>query len=548
MKSSKWMIGLMAIVLMLALAPSSFAQIQLILNNTPSAGEIATARHANTADVTSPGAGILVSGSLIAASTLTTTDLTLTFPAPITSGAMAFSRGGVSTPIPSTNDAIRIEGATGLFASVSAVATINYSAGTITVVLPGFPPPTGNNQSGSFRITGVRLDITGKTGSLSLLSASLSSTANNYIPPSSLPELIHSIGAGIASFASGTVTGGTSLGTATLFANQSTGTPADATASVVLTEGFASAWRTTTQTATTGIGTDVSNGSNILLTIAGMPSGITAALSQIVTASSPRITAPVVSGVTSTTTVSFTSTNLNAVEQLAFDITLSYTGAVTVPVTSTSITLTATMTPNSTVSTIVGGVPTGTAVKYDTAQVGPVTIANVAQATSTLLLPYFAKTVSGSVVYETGVAVANTTKDPFTTGGATAAAGTVRVDLFPRTTGAAGGAGTQTTIQTSASVRPGGNGSGLDANGNTAAGGTWTFSIGDLLAAASPAVTVDPATGYIGYAFIQTNFVDAHGLAYILENGSIRGTVPLLVLPPTSLTSRNTVSNESLSF
>jgi hypothetical protein len=550
MKSSKWMIGLTAIVLMLALAPSSFAQIQILINNTPSSGEITTARHANTADVTSPGAGVLVSGSLIASSTLTTTDLTLTFPAPITSGATALSRTGTVTNVPSAADGIRIEGATGLFAAVSAVATVNYSAGTITVVLPGFPPPTGNvGQSGSFRITGVRLDINGKSAPLAITNAQLSSSANNYLPPTSLPTLISSVGAGLASFAGGTASGGTSLGTATIFANQSSGTPADATASVVLTEGFASAWRTATQNATTGSGPDITNGSNILLTIAGLPSGITATLSRVVIAANTNpgiaLTSSALTSAATTTTISFTSTDLSSVESLAFDVILSYTGAVTVPVTATSFTLSAKMTPDTASSVISGGVPTAGVVKFNTASLGPVTISTTIQNTSSLLLPYFAKTSSGSVVYETGVAVSNTTKDPFTTGSATAASGTARVDLFPRAGGAAGGAGTQTTIQTSASVRPG---AGLDASGNIVGGSTWTFTIGDLLAAASPAVTVDATTGYIGYAFLQTNFVDAHGLAYLLENGRVVGTVPLLVVPPPATTNRNTAGAESLSF
>jgi len=545
MKSSKWMVGLIAVVLMLALAPSSFAQVQLIINNPASAGEISTNRTANTADVASPGSGILVSGSLIAASTLTTTDLVLTFPATISSGATALSAAGTITAVPSLNDGIRIEGATGLFASVTAVATVNYAAGTITVTLPGFPPPTGNNQSGSFRITGVRLDVNGKTAPLAITSAALSSSANSYIAPSSLPTLISSLGAGIASFASGTISAGTSLGTALLFANQGSGAPADATASVVLTEGFASAWRTRTQTATTGVGTDVQNGSNILLSISGLPSGITATLSRVVIAGPTQpgiaLTSTSLTSASTTSTISFTSTDLTAVESIGLDVILSYTGTVTLPLSTPGIQLSATMTPNST-TTLVGGVPSGVVARFTASTVGPVTIANVAQATSTLLLPYAARV---GTVYDTGIAVANTTKDPFTTGSATPAAGTVRFDLFPRSiSGSTGSAGTQTTIQTSATVRPGTNGGGLDANGNIPAGGTWSATLSELMAAASPAVTGD----FIGYIFIQTNFVDAHGVSYILENGRVAGTVPLLVLDSPASVSRNTTGKESLAF
>lgn len=551
MKSSKWMIGLVAVVLMLALAPSSYAQIQIQLFNTPSSQEISTNRHANTADITSTGAGILVSGSLVAASSLTTTDLVLTFPAPITSGATLLSRAGAIISVPSTNDGIRIEGATGLFAAVSAIASVNYAGGTITVALPGFPPPVGNSISGSFRITGVRLDVNSKTAPLAITSASLSSSANNYIAPSALPTLISALGSGINTFTQGTVAGGNNLGTALMFSNQSSATPADQFASIAITEGFASAWRSATQTATTGVGTDLTNGSNILLTISGIPSGVTAALSRVnvcpactqIAGGAPTVTltAATLSSTTTTTVVSFTSTDLNAIETLAWDLTFSGVPA-TVPLTAGSITMTANMTPNGTGLT--AGLPTNTSgyPRFLSSPTATVTVGTITSATTTLLAPF---ALRGGTRYDTGLAIANTTKDPFTTGGATQASGTLRFDLFPRTiSGTTGAAGTQTTITTSGTVRPGTNGGGLDATGNLPAGGMWTATLSELMAAASPAVTGD----FTGYIFIQANFVDAHGVSYILDNGNVSGTVPLLVLPPPAATSRNTSTQESLSF
>src|SRR4051812_41796883 len=91
MKSSKWILGLMVAVLVLALAPSSFAQVNIQIFNTPSPGEIATNHNAQTSDPSSVGNGILVSGALIANSPLTATSLIFTFPATITTTNAAAS-------------------------------------------------------------------------------------------------------------------------------------------------------------------------------------------------------------------------------------------------------------------------------------------------------------------------------------------------------------------------------------------------------------------------------------------------------------------------
>jgi len=187
MKSSKWMIGLLAVALVIALAPSSFAQVQIQAFNTASAGEIQTNRNAQTSDPTSIGSGILISGQLIANSPLTTTTLTLTFPGPITSaGNCDATLGTACTPgIPSA-DPIQIQGSSGLFAGVTAVQTINFSKGTITIQLPGTLGWGGagvnvsNSQSGTFRLIGVRIDVNGLTAPLTA-GVSLSSSANNYI-------------------------------------------------------------------------------------------------------------------------------------------------------------------------------------------------------------------------------------------------------------------------------------------------------------------------------------------------------------------------------
>src|SRR5688572_9139319 len=164
MKSSKWILGLMAAVLIMASASSSFAQVQLIISNTPSAGELQTNRTAQTSDPTSLGAGITITGQLLASSPLTTTTLTLSFGAPITSAAAA-QADTAAAGVPPT-DPIRIESQTGVFAGVASITSVNYSAGTMTITLPG-TTGASNTASGSFRVLGVRNDVNGRTAPLS---------------------------------------------------------------------------------------------------------------------------------------------------------------------------------------------------------------------------------------------------------------------------------------------------------------------------------------------------------------------------------------------
>jgi hypothetical protein len=179
---SKFAFGLLAMVLVLALAPSSFAQVNLQAFGNPSAQEVSTNRTAQTADPTSAGAGLLISGSAIATAPVTQTSLFIDYPAVVTS----------STTVPA-GDPVRIEGATGLFAGVT-ISSINYGTGVVEITLPGcFPapavPPAGCvtptvgdpvTGTGTFRLVGIRNDVNGLTAPLNA-TLSVSSSSNNYI-------------------------------------------------------------------------------------------------------------------------------------------------------------------------------------------------------------------------------------------------------------------------------------------------------------------------------------------------------------------------------
>jgi len=550
MKSSKWILGLMVVVLMMTMAPSSFAQIQLIINNIPSPGEIQTIRHAVTSDPTSTGSGILISGSLIATSTLTTTDLRLTFPAPITTSGVTNNTGfGAGAAIPG-QDAIRIEGASGVFAGITAITTVNWATGVVTITLPGTlgqggntaggPPliQAPNNQSGSFRLVGVRLDANGKTAPLNV-SAALSSSANNYIQPatSTLP-IISALGPGIGSLTQATNGTNTNTGTMLVFTNNAIG---DATASILLTEGFAAAWRNATQMSTSG--SPLTNGTNIRLTFNGIPTGgtITAVPTAssatgrrpavVLTPGSGALTPPATATSTSnqllisfdTGTAGGVVPDLNGIDTIGLQLTL--TGAITATPSST-ITVVATMAPigdaldASGVPTVAGGFP-----RFAQADTAALTIGTIAPATTTLLIPY---ALSGFGNYNTGIAVANTSADPFTgRGGATATAGALSFTFYPNAgTGLTTGVGPYSTTTTG---RPGG---GVDASGNIVSGSTYAVLLSDLLTAAG-------RTGdFQGYVFIEANFLNAHGVGYIYQGPTLTSAVPMLVLPPPISNSR----------
>jgi len=532
---SKFVFGLIAMMLVLALAPSGFAQVNIQAFGNPSAQEVSTNRTAQTADPQSAGAGLLISGSAIATAPVTRTTLFIDYPAVVTS----------STTIP-TGDAVRIEGATGLFSGVT-ISSINYGTGVVEITLPGCfgSPPVGCvtptvgdplTGTGTFRLVGVRNDVNGQTAPLNA-SLSLSSSSNNYILSTTSVPVINALGAGIGSLAIGVRTGA-NPGTATLL---TTGSAIDPTASLIITEGFAAAFRTNVQSSTQSLG-PVVNGTQIRLTFAGVPTGVTVTLNTTnssTTLGSPTLTNSSLSNTTTlTTVVDFPTTSLTAVEALVVGMTFSNT--TTPPAAGSAVSVTATLWPigtdlsGSRIPLESDGYP-----KFAQADAGPLVVASVISANTTLLVPFAVR----DGAFDTGISLANTTADPFgpAAGGAIPSSGTVRLDFFPRA--ATGGAGTTFSLTTSATARPG---IGLSSDGALASGATWTVLLSELLTAAGQ-------TGsFTGYIFIQANFLNAHGIVFVSSFGQgpfpFTSFSPMLVLSPPASTPRNSATVESLSF
>jgi hypothetical protein len=153
---------------------------------------------------------------------------------------------------------------------------------------------------------------------------------------------------------------------------------------------------------------------------------------------------------------------------------------------------------------------------------GP-TVVTIVPANTTLLIPF----AVAQGAFDTGLAIANTSADPFGAQGATPQAGNVQVNLFPST---ATGAGTSVGFTTSATKLAG---TGIAADGTVPAGATWTVNLSQLLPLAGQ------TGGFIGYIFVTANFLPAHGAAYVYNGTGFTSSTPMLVLPPPSTNGRS---------
>jgi len=515
---SKFVFGLLAAMLVLVLAPSSFAQITITINNVPAAQEIQNNRTAETSDTTSAGAGITVSGALVAQSNLSMTDLLLTFPGTITSD--------IDQP---AGDPLRIDAATGVF-STAFISTKTGSTLRISLLNADI---TGNTQSGSFRILGLRINANGLTAPANG-SASLSNSANNFFLGTASYPLINALGPGIASLQLGSVPGGTDMNVIQIFTNRNV---TNGTASVVIREGFPGAWRSDAQNEIDVPGAAGVGPMQIRLTIEGLLDGVPISCTTVESDDSPDLD---VSPCPDTfadddgdddVTLTILGSDLDEIEefQVNFDI---GSGPLSDTPAPGDFTLTATMAPVATSTTVSdSNVPLFTAV-----EVGPITIGSIVQANTTLLITYALR----QGPFDTGIQIANTTADPFGTafGGATPTAGNLRFDFFPRNP--AGGAGTPFSLTTSSSTVFGG----LSSDGTLAAGGSFVALLSEILSRTS--FTGD----FSGYIFVRANFLGAHGTSTISDFRSYSLATNVLVLPPPATRSRNTPLDgfETLSF
>jgi hypothetical protein len=201
-------------------------------------------------------------------------------------------------------------------------------------------------------------------------------------------------------------------------------------------------------------------------------------------------------------------------------------GSATPPLPSTPVTVQVTLAPTG--SALSGGgtaltaLTTGNVPRYQQLLLPstPVPIVLFPPANTNLLVSF----ASVSPGYNTGIAIANTSTDPFSgSGGATASSGTITFFMVNTASG-----GTVTTKSyTTAADSPG---FGLSSNGSLPSGGTYVVNLSEILAKASFGTT------FTGYVFVTANFTFAHGAAtiYTTSNGAAALNAPVLVLPAIS--------------
>jgi len=439
-------------------------------------------------------------------------------------------------------DPIRIEGQGGIFANVSN-PVLNTASSRIEISLPGgsnFNTSAGAVTTGQLRIFGVRFDANGKTGAQT---GTVTLTDQSGYTLTSTPTLtyVNGFGPGIGNMQVGASGTNQNLGTASIFTNRAVSRNQG---SLIITEGFASAWRSRTQNAST-LTRLTPNGTQIRLTFNNVPTGVTLGVTISIDSStygslkayfgespSTNLTTTITSSA-NTATIAIVGSSLTSTETLQLTVTVSNVTSTAAVGTPGAITVTATMFPigdgvdNSDptrlqVPTEAAGYP-----QVVQADVGPVAVVNIVAANTTMLLPYFA--IVGQ--FDTGIAISNTTADAFGVagGGANPSAGTIKVDIFP--TAATGGAGTPVSLTTSATARPG---AGLSSDGTLAAGAVWTAFMSQILAAAG-----SPTTNMTGYAFISTNFLNAHGASTLTDFKTFSFTPGIFVMPPPSANSRS---------
>jgi hypothetical protein len=517
---SRFVFGLLAAMLVLALAPSSFAQVGITINNPASAGEVATNRAAETSDPVSQGAGITVSGSLIAESDLTVTNLTITFPARITSDNADI--GDADVP---DGDEIRILSATGVFGTATLIDRTNTSI-TIQLIDANIP---SNTNSGSFRIVGVRINANSLADPPGPATASLSNSANNFFLNTTSFPVIADLGPGIGSVSQGAIADQEDEGSIQIFTNRQV---TDAVASAVITEGFAFAWRSEEQNEIDSGPADGVVATQIRIVVNGIPDDVTLNWEALYSEDADLLVDPPSGTVDSddepdsnTITWTILDSDPTAVESLQINFTATPLMLPSVPSTG-NITITATLAPNPDSDAAANDLAPGDLVPtYTEAEVGPTTIGSIVAANTTMLITYALR----QGPFDTGIQISNTTADPFGAagGGATPTAGNFIFDFFPRNP--AGGAGTPFSLTTSSSTVFGG----LSSDGTLAAGGTFVALLSEVLSRTS--FTGD----FSGYIFVRANFLNAHGNATISDFANYSLATQVLVLSPPATESRN---------
>jgi hypothetical protein len=484
--------------------------------------------------------------------------LTLNLGVPITNNT------STSAGHPSTGAQVRLFNATNDFAVVGQSPTINLltnSSGTLVIGLGQCIPPAATNcglgvtpntgmvfsanTTSTFDIQGILVSVNGKSGALSAFLTSTggitvgptSSGPGSLVGPASL-NVIDNIVAGLqdpsvpTSLPNLPFFTGVSGGAAVL---NSAGVPVKANFVLKIPENYQDMFRDANQfngPGTTGnFPNSPASDTSVQIVLSNIPSGLdisgcsaemTNAAGTALSVGSPQVSFTNITAASPVLTVNFNAnTDLDNLDVLWVKCTTVGLGSATVPLPSTPVTAQVTLAPTgaalSAGNTALVALTTGQVPRYQQTLVptAPLTVV-IFPPSNTVLLMTFGFVGPG---YNTGIAVANTTVDPFGVagGGASPSSGTVSFLLVKND-------GTTKTYTTTT----GSPGSGLTGAGVVASGSTYVVNLSEILTAANFGTT------FTGYVFVTANFTYAHGAGtiYTTSTGAAALNSPVLVLPP----------------
>jgi len=402
---------------------------------------------------------------------------------------------------------------------------------TLTITFAAFgPTAVGDN----IVVSGVRVNANAAG-----LGATISATASSTVPAGAHPITFFITNSGpVASvMASTTVTVTKATGGILTCVASNSGT-----FTVGIAENFNQAF--TTAAEETAFGAAPAGGATVptelVVSFTGLPKGVTIQLIDAgagASATSGTLSASVTPAVNGTAGAAgaITLGVLGAVQPLGLTTAAASTVTFTVAVTAAAVTgsnqfftldfvasTAANITPGPvSESAVVTLTSTATAANSD----APLFVANtqgsglafgISDCVTNLLFPWV--TFNSGMGYDTGIAIANTTTDPFVAGGAVAQAGACTLYGYPTTTPSAPAVGTAVTYTTP----------------SVPSGATWAQAISTISAFTG---------GFSGYIIAICGFQNGHGFAQISDflgtNGAVSQGYKALVIPSPALSSRN---------
>lgn len=459
-----------------------------------------------------------------------------------------------TTGHPSGTTGIRLAAITGDFSALNvSINLLTNSSGTVVIGL-GTPTPTPTTgisftagSTSSFELLGILASVNGRTGALV---AQLTSTGGITVGPASTGpgstvgpaavSVIDSILPGLqdpvvpSSLPTLPFFTGLSGGAAVL---NSAGAAVKGNFVLKIQENYPDMLREGTQfngpTTAGNFPNSPSSDTEVQISLNNIPAGLniancsavlTNASGTAVTGGSPSVNFTNITAASPILTVNFNSTlDLDNIDVLWLACATVSVGTATLPLPSTPVTAQVQLAPTgaalSSLNAALTTLTTGQVPRYQASlqPATPVTVV-IFPPSNTVLLASFAFVGPG---YNTGLAIANTTTDPFGSagGGAVPSAGTISFLLVKND-------GTTKTYTTTTGS-PGG---GLTGAGIVASGSTYVVNLSDLLSAASFGST------FSGYIFVTANFTHAHGAAtiYTTSTGAAALSTPVLVMTPVS--------------